>query len=178
MVPRLPERIPRVAAKNLTAGYDTVKLDKKNSRFVFRTSAILLIASAVLELLSITDDVPLFNELRGGVAAGIYHLAYAALFLALGIGIWGSRKWGYALVFVTTVIYTLDSVQYILSRQAIAAYIQGQISGYESVIESLGFTADLLMQLFMLTSILVSLCWWGFALYTYWRRDYFKNPRT
>jgi multisubunit Na+/H+ antiporter MnhC subunit len=153
----------------------TIKPHKTHGRFVFRTSAILLIASALLEIFSITDEVPLFNELRGGVAAGIYHLAYVALFLALGIGIWGAKKWGYVLVFVTTVIYTLDSLQYILSQQAIAGYIKTQISGYESVFESLGFNADQLTQLFVLTSLLVSLCWWGFALYTYLRRDYFKN---
>lgn len=154
----------------------TMESDRKKGHFTFRTTAVLLIASAVFELLSITDEVPLFSEIRGGITAGIYHIAYAVLFLALGIGLWGAKKWGYTLVFVSTVLYTLDALQFLLSQQAIGAYITKQISGYESVFQSLGLNTTLLTLLFVLTSSLVALCWWGFALYTYWRRDYFKSP--
>ena len=149
--------------------------DRKKGHFTFCTTAVLLIASAVFELLSVTDEVPLFSEIRGGVTAGIYHTAYVVLFLALGIGLWGAKRWGYTLVFVSTVLYTLDALQFLLGQQAIGAYITKQISGYESVFQSLGLNTTLLTLLFVLTSILVALCWWGFALYTYWRRDYFKN---
>lgn len=150
---------------------------RKKGHFTFRTTAVLLMVSAAFELLSITDEIPLFGEIRDGITAGIYHIAYVVLFLALGIGLWGAKKWAYTLVFVSTVLYTLDALQFLLGQQAIGAYITKQISGYESVIQSLGLNADLLTLLFVFTNILVALCWWGFALYTYWRRNYFKSER-
>jgi hypothetical protein len=149
--------------------------DRKKGHFTFRTTAVLLIASAVFELLSITDEVPLFSEIRGGITAGIYHIAYVVLFLALGIGLWGAKKWGYTIVFVLAALYTLDALQLLLGQQVMETYLATQISGYESVFQSLGLNAALLTQLFVFTRVLVVLCWWGFALYTYWRRDYFKN---
>lgn len=149
---------------------------RKKGHFTFRTTAVLLMASAVFELLSITEEVPLFSEIRDGITAGIYHITYVVLFLSLGIGLWGAKKWAYTLVFVSTVLYTLDALQFFLSQQAIGTYITKQISGHESVFQSLGLNAALLTLLFVFTSILIALCWWGFALYTYWRRDYFKSP--
>ena len=60
--------------------------DRKKGHFTFRTTAVLLMVSAAFELLSITAEEPLFGEIRSGVSVGIYHLVYAALFIALGIG--------------------------------------------------------------------------------------------
>ena len=148
---------------------------RKKGHFTFRTTAVLLMASAVFELFSITAEEPLFGEIRSGLSVGIYHVFYAALFAALGVGLWSAKKWGYALVFVTTAVYTLDKVQFILSRQAMENFIARQMSGYEEVLQSQGVDSALFMQAIVLTSIVIVLCWWGFALYTYWRRDYFKN---
>jgi len=44
--------------------------DRKKGHFTFRTAAVLLMASAAWELLSITSEVPLFGEIRGGISAG------------------------------------------------------------------------------------------------------------
>jgi hypothetical protein len=49
------------------------------------------------------------------------------------------------------------------------------MSGYEETLRSQGVDSAHIMQAIMLDIIIV-LCWWGFALYTYWRRDYFKSP--
>lgn len=149
--------------------------NRKKGRFTFRTTAVLLMASAVFELLSITAEEPLFGEIRSGLSVGIYHIFYAALFAALGVGLWGAKKWGYALVFVTTVVYTLDKLQFILSRQAMENFIAQQMSGYEEALQSQGIDSALILQAIVLTSSVIVLCWWGFALYTYWRRDYFKG---
>lgn len=149
--------------------------DRKKGHFTFRTAAVLLIASAVLELLSVTSEVPLFDAIRGGMAAGIYHLVYAGLFLALGVGLWRASKWGCTLVFVTTAVYTLDKLQLVLGRQALDTFIKAQFAGYESQLQSQGMDTALVAQAVVLMSVVVVLCWWGFALYTWWRRDYFKN---
>ena len=152
-----------------------MELDRKKGHFTFRTTAVLLIASAVFELISITAEEPLFGEIRSGLSVGIYHVFYAALFAALGVGLWTAKKWGYTLVFVTAMVYTVDKLQLILNQQVMDNFIKQQTSGYEEVLQSQGLDSALFMQAIVLTSIVIVLCWWGFALYTYWRRDYFKN---
>ena len=149
--------------------------DRKKGHFTFCTTAVLLIASAVFELFSITAEEPLFGEIRSGLSVGIYHVLYAALFAALGAGLWSAKKWGYALVFVTTALYTLDKLQFVMNQQVMEGFIKQQMSGYEEVLQSQGVDSALFMQAIVLTSIVIVLCWWGFALYTYWRRYYFKN---
>lgn len=152
--------------------------DGKKGQFTFRTTAALFLLSAVFELLSISSETLLFGDIRGGAVAGIYHLVYVALFTALGVGLWSGRRWGYALVFVTTTIYTLDKLQFLLSRQALETFLANQMAGYESVLQSQGIDMALIMQTIVLASMVVILFWWGFALYTYWRRDYFKSSGT
>jgi hypothetical protein len=150
---------------------------RKKGYFTFRTTAVLLMASAVFELISITAEEPLFGEIRSGLSIGIYHVFYAALFAALGVGLWSAKKWGYALVFVTTAVYTLDKVQFILSQQVMENFIALQMRGYEEALQSQGVNSAFFMRAIVLTNIIIVICWWGFALYAYWRRDYFKSER-
>jgi hypothetical protein len=147
--------------------------DRKKGHFTFRTAGVLLIVSAAWELLSITSEVPLFGETRGGAGAGVYHVVYAALFLALGMGLWSAKKWGYMLVFVTTAVYTLDKLQFLLSRQAMESYAVQMQAALEPQMP--GIDRVFVLQILMLVLVLFMLCWWGFALYTWWRRDYFQN---
>lgn len=149
--------------------------DKKRGQFTFRTTAALFVLSAVFELFSISSETLLFGEIRSGAVAGIYHLVYAALFMALGVGLWSGKRWGYALVFFTTTIYTLDNLQFLLNRQAYETFLINQMGGYESALQSQGIDLVLIMQTIVLVNLIVILCWWGFALYTYWRRDYFTS---
>ena len=152
--------------------------DKKKGQFTFRATAALFALSAVFELLSITAEVPLFGEMRGGIGAGIYHLVYIALFAALGVGLWSAKRWGCTLVLATTALYTLDKLQFLLSQQVIEAVIKAQMSGFESELQAQGITEAVILQAIVLMSVVVILCWWGFALYTYRRRDYFKSDGT
>ncbi len=147
---------------------------RKKGHFTFRATAILLVASAAFDLLSVTAEEPLFGEIRSGISVGLYHLVYAVLFTALGIGLWRARKWGYTLVFVTAALYTLDKLQFVINQQVMESFLKQQMSGYESALQSQGIDSAMLMQAMVLTSIVVVLCWWGFAAYVYWRRDYFS----
>ena len=147
----------------------------KKGRFTFRASAVLFVLSAVFELFSLTAEVPLFGEIRGGMSAGMYHFVYAALFLALGIGLWSGKHWGYPLVFATTALYTLDKLQLLLSQQTLNAFVKAQMGGFDRELQAQGITEELILQAIVLMSIVVILCWWGFALYAYWRRDYFNK---
>ena len=148
---------------------------RKKGHFTFRTTAVLLMASAVFELFSITAEEPLFGEIRSGLSVGIYHVFYAALFAALGVGLWRALKWGYTLVFVTAALYALDKLQFFMNQEAMERFIKQQMSGNESALQAQGIDSMLIMQAMALTSVVIVFCWWGFALYTYWRRDYFKN---
>ncbi|MHB8534614.1 MAG: hypothetical protein ACYDBW_04125 [Sulfuricaulis sp.] len=151
---------------------------RKKSTFTFRSTAVLFILSAVFELLSVTSDVPLFGAIRGGLSANIYHLVYVLLFLGLGVGLWGAKPWGYRLVFITTVLYTLDKLQLLLSRQTIEAFITLQMGGYENELQAQGIDAALIMEAIMLTSIVAVLCWWGFLWYAHNHRDYFQPDKS
>src|SRR3989344_8946565 len=108
-----------------------VESNPKKGRFTFRASAVLFVLSAAFELLSLTAEVPLFGAIRGGMGVGIYQGVYAALFLALGIGLWSGKHWGYPLVLVATALYTLDKLQLLLSQQALSAFVQAQLGGFE-----------------------------------------------
>ena len=149
--------------------------DRKKGHFTFRTAAVLSIASALLELLAMPSGVPLLGEIRSGIAGGIYHVVYAALFLALGWGLWNAAPWGYKLVFATAVVYTLDKLQLLLNRQAMEAFIQVQMAGLEGQLQAQGIDEKLIGQAIILMAIVVVSCWWGFAFYAYWRRDYFQR---
>lgn len=161
-------------------------LDGKNGQFTFRITAVFFVLSAVLELLSIGSKTLLFGEMRGGAAAGIYYLAYVALFTALGISLWSGKKWGYALVFVNIIICTLDDLQYLLSRQTYETFLANQMADYGGVLQSYGINLQLIMQSYgidlalimqviVLGDVVIILFWWSFALYTYRRRGYFKS---
>jgi len=76
---------------------------------------------------------------------------------------------------VTTALYTLDKLQLILDRMALETFIKARMSGFESQLQSQGIDETLITQAIVLMAVVVVLCWWGFALYTWWRRDYFKD---
>jgi len=155
---------------------------RKKGQFTFRAAAVLFILSAIGEILFIVSEIPLFGEIRGGVVAGIYHVIYFALFAALGAGLWKGEKWAYSLVFVTTALETLDLLQFLFFPNTMKAYeesVLNQLSMIESELQAAGVDTALALQAILqtvqITCVVVMLCWWGFALYTYLRRDYFKS---
>ena len=143
----------------------------KKGRITFRTAAVLFGLSALLEILSITSKVALWGALRGGVVAVIWHLVYFSLFLGLGVGLWRAKPWGYKLVFVGTLFYTLDKVSTLFYREFMKAWLMQQLSRYEDIWQliNIGFV----LQMVTLIMLVFVACWWGFAVYTYLRKDYF-----
>lgn len=151
-------------------------MERKKGHFTFRTAAVFFFVSAVFELLAVGTPVPLFGELRGGAITLVYHLVYAALFVALGAGLWGARPWGYTLVFAATALYTLDRLQLLLSdaaMNAVVAQMQAEIGAAMPGIEMAPVSQALVLLL-----VLFVAGWWGFALYARWRQDYFRNTGT
>ncbi len=148
-------------------------------RITFRTTAVLFLLSAVLEIFSVTSKVALWGALRGGVVAVIWHLIYFWLFLGLGVGLWRAKPWGYKLVFVGTLFYTLDKVSTLFHTDFMKTWLMQQFSRYEDIWQFIDIGA--VLQIFTLLMLLFVACWWGFAVYTYLRRDYFglgQKPQT
>lgn len=149
--------------------------ERKKGHFTFRTAAVCFFISAIFELLAVGTPVPLFGELRGGAVTLVYHLVYVALFVALGTGLWGARPWGYTLVFAATALYTLDKLQLLLSDTAMNAVIAQMYAEIEVSMPGIEKTIEMapVLQAIKLLLVLFVAGWWGFALYTRWRRDYF-----
>jgi hypothetical protein len=140
----------------------------------FQIAGVLFVLSALLELFSINSRVPLFGNIRGGMIAATYHLIYAVLFFPLGYGLYRARSWAYTLVFVATALYTLDRLVYVLDRKALEIYLVTLLNKYGVAIgiPETGF----ILKVILLATVLIVACWWGFAGYTYLRREYFHPP--
>jgi hypothetical protein len=146
---------------------------KIKGKLTFQSAGVLFVLSALLELFSITSRVPLFGNVRGGIIAATYHLIYVVLFFRLGFGLYKARPWAYPLVFAATGLYTLDRMVYVWDRKALEIYLAALLDKY-------GVTAGipetgLILQVMALAAVLAVACWWGFAGYTFLRRQYFQQ---
>ena len=150
-----------------------MKTDIKG-KFTFRTAAVFFILSALFELFSITSQVPLFGDVRGGMVAATYHLIYIVLYLFLGVGLYRAKPWSYTLVFLATGLYTLDRMVYVLDRQALKFYLTAILDKYEITVGVPEM--EIILKAILIASGLIVACWWGFAGYTYLRREYFHQP--
>ncbi len=139
--------------------------------FTFKTTAVFLVLSAVIDLISVTSPVPLFGGLRGGATAILYHLVFCAFFLSMGVGLWSARIWGYKVFWAGTLFYTLDKILYLADGTARQAYLLQEVGGAPEVMELLG--GDLPSLLLVGSTVLFLLGWWGLALYVFVRRAYF-----
>jgi Predicted membrane protein (DUF2127) len=150
--------------------------EKIKGKFTFRSTGVLFILSALIELYSITDPIPLFGALCSGVLAAAYHLVYGLLFLALGVGLVRASPWAYPLVFIATGVYSLDRIVYVLNRSSLEAYLVQQLSAYRDILQMLDL--GIMVNLIITATLLGVACWWGLAFYTYLRRAYFKPKDT
>ena len=138
-------------------------------RFTLRTAAVFFLVSAIVELLSISSAVPLFGAVRGAVVSVVYHLLYTGLFLGMGIGLWSGKPWGFRLMSAGTVFYTLDKILSLLYGRA----AMSSLAEYEALLGPGG--QDTITLVTNLSVGLTLACWWGFMLYLYFNRDYFKS---
>ncbi len=149
------------------------KPSRRKGHFTFRTTAAFFALSALIELVGLTVPAPLFGEFRTGFTAVVYHLIYAALFLALAVGLWTARPWGYHAIFIGGALYTLDKLQFLMSGNVTQEFINTVFRGQEQLLRSVG--PDMVTLSLTLVVIAFVLGWWGFAYYAYLRRAYFKG---
>ena len=151
---------------------------KMKGRTTLRIAAVCFLASAVFEFLDVLAPVPLLGAIRSGAAAMGYHLLFTAIFLAMGIGLWAGKPWGYGAVMAGTAIYSIDKVQMLFARHTFSDYLMQQFTT-PTTREILGLVPkDLLLQVMSVAYLMLVLCWWGFALYVYRRQSWFtQNQR-
>ena len=152
---------------------ETFKNTKVKGRTTFRIAAVLFLLSAAFELVGIFSAVPLLGVFRGGFSAAVYHLLFAAIYLALGIGLWTASSWCYKLIFAATLLVTLDKLQYIIYRETILVEMMRRAGTYRQLLQAID--RQMFLQILMLVAALFAAGWWGFAAYTYFRRDYFRS---
>lgn len=136
------------------------------------TAGGFFLLSAVFSLIGMTSPVPLFGALRGGAIAVCYNLFFAAMFISMGLGLLMGKQWGYNIVLAGTGVYTIDRFLFLLDKQARVAY-----EGMGGLSNQLASMSDLkMLDMGVVLAVAISLlCWWGFAIYIYIRRDYFKT---
>jgi hypothetical protein len=148
---------------------------KAKGRTTIRIAAVCFLASAVFEILDVTSSVPLFGAIRSGATAIAYHFVFAAMFIAIGMGLWTGKSWGYGVVMAGTAIYTIDKAQMLLARQTFADFIMQQFTT-ATTREILSLVPkEQVLQMLMLMYLVLVFCWWGFALYIHLRRSYFTK---
>jgi len=144
---------------------------RSRSSFLFRSSGLLFILSALFELFSLTDATPLFGALRGGVVAVLYHGLFVAAFLAIGIGLWRAAHWGYHAVLFGTALYTVDKLLYLFDDDARQAVLSTQFARHPEL-EQMIDPASLENPLKLMT-VATLLGFWLFALLVHRRRAEF-----
>jgi hypothetical protein len=97
-------------------------------------------------------------------------LIFAVLFLAMGLALILGRSWGYRVFMAGTAIYSVDRLLFLLSKDTRDAYLTA--SGVTQQVRGM-MDVSMIDEGVFLGTILTLICWWGFALYIYWRRDYF-----
>jgi hypothetical protein len=137
----------------------------------FRIAAVLSAVSAAWELLTLQSEALLFGAVIGGTAVAAYHVFFALLFGWLALGLWRATPSGYYTLIVAAVIYTVDRLQALVTRDALATFIRGQLAGHEDLLQTIGM--DSLLQAVTLMTAVAVACWWGFVAYAYFRRRYF-----
>ena len=146
---------------------------KVKGRTTIRIAAVLFILSALLELVSVNAEAPLFGGVRGGTVALVYHITYVVAFLAVGIGLWRAQAWGYWAVMATTALYTLDKLQFLLARETMTSYMMKTLSDLPQLTQAV--PKEQLFGAFIMIYLTFIACWWGFAFYIHVRRGYFSR---
>ena len=144
-------------------------------RTTLRMAGVMFIISAVLELFSVGSTGMLAGSMLSGVPAAAYHLVFAAMYLAVGIGLWGLKPWAYPVTLAAVALYTIDQLAFIADPASVEAWVEMQLGGMQGMagldeLVDKGQIADMAR----LMAMVILVCWWGFAAYVVHRRRLFK----
>lgn len=144
---------------------------RQKGRFTILSAGGFFLLSGAISFLSLSSAVPLFGAMRGGLTAISYNLFFSFLFLSMGLGLILGRTWGCQVVLAGTGVYTIDRLLFIFDKSAREAYF-----GTSGLTNQIMSPSDMqMLDHGVVLAVAISLvCWWGFAVYVYVRRDYFR----
>ena len=148
---------------------------RRKGQLTIKCAGAFFILSGAVSLVSLTTSVPLLGAMRSGIAAVMYNALYVLVFLNMGIGLILGKPWGYRVFWAGTLVYSLDSITFLLNKNTRDAYLAA--SGVTRDVNSL-IDVGMLDQGVFLASAASLFCWWGFAFYIYLRRDDFRMSRS
>jgi hypothetical protein len=138
------------------------------SNFTIVSSGWLLILSGAALLVTVTSPVALLGAMRGGVVAVLYNSVFAIAFGTMGFALATRKPWALMATLATSVIYTLDKLEFLLDGAAREAALDEA----DGLLGSLGAAMD---QVRVIISPVFLLCWWLFVAYLYAKRRYFDR---
>jgi hypothetical protein len=133
----------------------------------------LLALSGAWTMLTCTSPVPLFGEVRGGVAAVLWNAAIGLPLLVAGYALAARKPYAMKATLIASVFYSLDKALFILDSKARAASLAESSQLLDSLGGDMGGMID---QIALLMSAMFLAGWWGFVLYVYTKREYFQKP--
>lgn len=139
--------------------------------FTIVSTGWLLLLSAGWSLFSLSSPVAAFGSMRTGAVAVLYQASFAGLFAAMGAALVWRKPWAMAVTLATSLLYTLDKLDFILNERTRVAAL-GELGSL------LGDVEPIAQQAAVVTALLFLLSWWGFVLYLYAKRDYFRAVTT
>ncbi len=139
-----------------------------------RLAGYFFIIGAILEIIALLQNrtVPLFGAMRGGLYSMGQHGLFAIVYSVMGLGLIRLRRWGYYSIGVGTALYTLAKIIYLLDTKGRKQEVDFYAA---SLIDTLGLDPDFVLHMQVLVSWLFVVCWWGFALYVFFRRARFSG---
>lgn len=143
---------------------------KPAGQFTMHFAALCCILSGVYEVFLIQETVPLFGAMRSGAPAYAYHLLYAALYVAMGAGLWGGWRWGYRVILGVIAFYTLEKGIYLLDSKVLDAQAAQLARKYAGMISK-----SMVVESIRLSTYMTLAGWWAFAAYVFFRRSYFRQ---
>lgn len=160
---------------------DNVWRDPQHSKksspisFTFRFSGALFLLSAFFEILGVRSPILHLGGELDGLLAVAHHLLYFVLFLGMGLGVRGQKKWGPKAIYISTAIYVFDRIVFLVTGTA-KIEVNQATAGWEEIISVYGGDALPLVQLqqsITLIYTVIIFCWIGFAGYVFWKRKDF-----
>ena len=142
------------------------QLEKKGD-FIITSSAWFLLIGAMLSL-------PITRESTDSLPFHLYKFCFSLFLIVSGVGLLRRKYFGYQAMMLSTIIYSIDRVVFLLtedSKNELAdAGIPSDLANFVSEIVD-----PQILVLFghSLTAIGI-LSWWGFAAYLYYRRTHFS----
>ncbi len=148
---------------------DRKKVRSGGHKFTIRTAAVFFLVSATVEMFSIFSSVSLFGAVRGDIISFIYHLLYIGLFFGMGVSLWSAKQRGFQFMCMGTILYSVDKIQSLVFINATAI----SLGEFEVL---LGPESQNIIAFAKIISTGITLvCWWGFMLYLYLNRGYFRS---